>query len=474
MEARVPPHNLEAEEALIGGIMLDPESFLTVFGLVSEQDFYKGAHRKIFAALYELESKGQTPDIITVSNFLSGKKELESIGGAHFLAEIMERIPSSVNIASYAKIVREKALVRKFISTTSSLVEKAYEQNYETVEAFLDEAEGQVYKIAENKETRSGLVGAGELVKKSIDRLTELSSRESEGLTGVPSGFDALDELTAGFQPGELTILAARPSMGKTALSLNIAQHAALHNNLKVAYFSVEMAEEQLMARLLASEARINMSNIRVGRINDNDWPRLIEKASVIAGAPLFVDDTTGISPYEIRAKCRRLKAQHGLDFIIIDYLQIMELKQRVESRERAVAEISKSLKAIAKEFHVPVMALAQLNRGVEGRTRDQKKPLLSDLRESGSIEQDADLIMMLFREEYYDPHDPEIRGKAELLIRKQRNGPLGDVDLQWEAPYGRFSKWEGPIFEDRESQTGNLSSSFSSGKPRNFAPTES
>ena len=361
--------------------------------------------------------------------------------------------------------------MRKLIKANTEILDTAYDQTYENIDAFIDEAEGKIFGIGQQREVTGGLVGAAELIKVSIDKLTELSTRKAD-IIGVPSGFTHLDKMTAGFQPGDMIIIAARPSMGKTAFSLNVALNAALYNKKKVAYFSVEMGKEQLMMRLLATEARVNMSDLRIGRIRDNDWPRLIDRASKLGEAGLFIDDTSGISPQEIRSKARRLKQQHGLDMILVDYLQIMKLRTRIESREREVAEISRSLKAIAKELEVPVIALAQLNRGVEGRTGDMRKPVLSDLRESGSIEQDADLIMMLYREEYYEPDNPEIKGQADLLVRKHRNGPVGELKLKWEALYGRFSPWQEPTQPQGPQPPAPTPIHGGGGKPRNFAPS--
>ncbi len=445
MAVRVPPHNIEAEESVLGGLMLAPDSFASVSEHVTANDFYKVAHRKVFVAIQYLYNKGQPVDFVTVSNYLTDKKEIDSIGGNTFLAELMDKVPSAVNIDSYAQIVREKALLRKMIEVSTEVMELAYNQNYENVEGFLEDTESKIFSITESRPgNQSGLTGSAELIKLSIDKLTHLST-QTETITGVPTGFSELDEMTTGLQPGDLVIVAARPSMGKTAFSLNMAQHAAIRSGKTVAFFSIEMSKEQLMMRMLASEARINLGNIKVGRLTQHEWERLIDKASLISQANLFIDDTSGISPYEIRSKCRRLKAQRGLDLIMVDYLQIMDLKQKVESRERAVAEISKALKRIGKELGVPVVALAQLNRGVEGRSGDQRKPVLSDLRESGSIEQDADLIMMLYREEYYEQDNPDVKGMAEVLIRKHRNGPVGEIKLKWEGQFGKFSHWEGP-----------------------------
>jgi replicative DNA helicase len=466
MSLRVPPHNLEAEQSILGGLMVDPYAWDQVLPLVAENDFYKVAHRKVFIAIHELYARNMPVDIITVSNYLNDKNELEAVGGAAYLADVMNQTPSAAHIGTYAKIVHEKALLRKLIHLSSEIIEKSFEESYESVEGFLDEVESQIFSIAEKKQ--SGLIGAAELIKVSIDRLTELSSRKVE-FTGIPSGFTELDKMTSGFQPGELTIIAARPSMGKTAFSLNIAQNACMREKKCIAYFSVEMAKEQMMMRMLAGEAAVSLSDLRVGSVNDSAWPRLIDKAAKMAEAPLYIDDTSGISPFEVRAKARRLKAQHGLDMIMIDYLQLMDLKQKVESRERAVSEISRTLKGIAKELQIPVIALAQLNRGVEGRT--EKKPMLSDLRESGSIEQDADVIMMLYREDYYDRENPEVKGNAEVIVAKQRNGPTGVVKLRWEAHTGRFLNLDGPTGSHPLPPPPATPQSIHRAKPRNFAP---
>ena len=471
MDMRTPPQNLDAERSILGGLMVQPEAFEIVSEILGPKDFYKLVHQKIYQVILELHNRRESIDIITVSNELTTKKELEQIGGPSVLAEIMNEGPTAINIHQYSKIVKEKSLLRKLIKANTEILDTAYDQNYENIDAFIDEAEGKIFGIGQEREVTGGLVGAAELIKVSIDKLTELSARKQE-IIGVASGFAPLDKMTAGFQPGDMVIIAARPSMGKTAFALNVALNASLHNKKKVAFFSVEMGKEQLMMRLLATEARVNMSDLRIGRIKDNDWPRIIDKASKLGEAGLFIDDTSGISPQEIRSKARRLKQQHGLDMILVDYLQIMKLRTRIESREREVAEISRSLKAIAKELEVPVLALAQLNRGVEGRTGDARKPVLSDLRESGSIEQDADLIMMLYRDEYYEPDNPEVKGQADLLVRKHRNGPVGELKLKWEAQYGRFSNWQ-----DAAQPTGPRPPApaptpiHGGGKPRNFAP---
>lgn len=467
MENRLPPQNIDAEKSILGGLLLEQEAWDEVSEFLTEEDFYKPAHRKIYAAIRELHKREMPSDLVTVSNYLMERGELESLGGPAYLAEMIDLTPSTANITSYAKIVQEKSLLRRVITASQEFVDKAYSAEFENMDAFLDGMEAKVFQLAENK-TTSGLTDASELVKVSLEKIESLYANP-QTVTGVPTGFLELDELTAGFHPGELIILAARPSMGKTALSLNIAVHAALREKKKVAYFSVEMGKEQVMVRALASAAKIRLGDLRVGKIDDQAWPRLINTAAALSETGLFIDDTSGISPFEIRAKVRRMKAKHGLDMIMIDYLQLMSMKQRFENREREVSEISKLLKSVAKELQVPVIALAQLNRGVEGRS--DRRPMLSDLRESGSIEQDADVIAMIYREDYYDRNNPEIKGVAEIIVAKQRNGPTDTVKLRWIPEYGIFDNLvRGP---DAPMPTSPEPTPIrrGGGKPMNFAP---
>ena len=436
MKARTPPHHMEAEQSVLGGLMLDPNAWDLVCDILVADHFYKPAHQKIFYSIAELHKKNQPIDILTVSNNLLSAGVLEDIGGASYLAEILDATPSAVNIKSYAEIVQEKAILRDTISKCQNVIEEAYSTKYESIENFIDTVEARFFSLTDSKKTQ-GLVSAADIIAGSLKKIEELYEKKAT-ITGVGTGFVDLDKATTGLQPGELVIVAARPSMGKTALGLNMAAHAALRGKRKVAFFSLEMGSQQIMLRLLASEARIDMQNIRVGKITDANWPQLINAASVISESHLFIDDTNGISPMEIRSKCRRLKSQYGLDMIMIDYLQMMSLKQKTESREREVSEISKMLKGIAKELQIPVVALAQLNRSAEGRK--DRRPMLSDLRESGSIEQDADVIMMIYRDEYYDKENSESKGVAEIIIAKQRNGPVGTVKLAWVGQYSVFA----------------------------------
>jgi replicative DNA helicase len=472
---KLPPQNLDAEISILGGLMLDADSWDFVADIIVEDDFYKPAHRKVFAAIRELNSKGQRVDLLTVSEYLTKSGELDSLGGPAFLAEVMNQTPTAANIKSYAEIVKEKSLVRNLISSCTNIVDEAYTGQFDSASDLLDRAEASIFAIGDKRAT-TGLVPANDILKESLAKIEKLYQQKAS-ITGVASGYDDLDKMTAGFQPGEMIIIAARPSMGKTAFSLNIANYAAMKAKKKIAFFSVEMPKEQIMIRLMAGAAKINISDIRVGNISDAAWPKLISAASGLSEAPLFIDDTAGISPYEIRAKCRRLKAQHGLDMIMIDYVQIMDLKKNVESRERAVSEISRTLKEVAKELRVPVIVLAQLNRGVEGRT--DRRPMLSDLRESGSLEQDADVILMLYRDDYYDKENPEVKGVAEVLVNKNRNGPTGIVRLAWLAEYGMFANlapenMAGPPMRPPMGSPGPKGppkSDIGGGKLPNFAP---
>ncbi len=417
LDQRVPPHHSEAEQSVLGGLMVEPERWDDVAEIISVDDFYKPAHKKIFLAIQALHKRNQAADIMTVSNYLLEHDELDAIGGPTYLAEVMDQTPSTANIQSYARIIREKSVLRQVVKVSQGFIEKAFNPDYEDISGFLDMIEQQIFQVSQARGSQ-GLVDASELVRTSLEKIESLYAQKMK-VTGISSGFLELDELTAGFQPGEFIIIAARPSMGKTAFSLNVTLNAAMKEKKKIAYFSVEMAKEQVMIRMLASAAKVRLGDLRIGQIDDKAWPRLINTAAAMSETGLFIDDSAGISPFEIRAKARRLKAMHGLDLIIIDYLQLMSMKQKVENRQQEVSEISKLLKSIAKELQVPVIALAQLNRGVEGRS--DRRPMLSDLRESGSIEQDADVIMMLYREDYYDRDNPEIKGLAEVIIGKQR-----------------------------------------------------
>ncbi len=465
--SKIPPQHVEAEFSVLGGLMLDSEAFDQVGDSLEVQDFYTPAHQIIYRTILDLHQKTQPIDLVTVTNHLISKNELETIGGSSYLLTLLEKVISSANIDTHAKIIKEKALLRKLISTSTQLIEKAYSNEFSEVESLIDFAESEILKVGEAK-TNNGLVGSTEIVTAAIKKIEELFHRKAD-VTGVPTGFTDLDKMTSGLHGGELIIIAARPSMGKTAFSLNIASHMALKAKKSVAYFSVEMGKESLMMRILAGESKISMGELRNGRIQDASWPKLIQAAGAIGDAKFFIDDTSGISPFEIRARCRRLKSQHGLDCIMIDYMQIMQLKQKVDSREREVSEISRNLKSIAKELNVPVIALAQLNRTVEGRA--DRRPMLSDLRESGSIEQDADVIMMLYRDDYYDKEDQDKQGHAEVIIGKQRNGPTGTVKLRFDAKTNKFKDADPEAMSPLPPPQAPPPMPGQYGKPKNFAP---
>lgn len=474
MDQRVPPQNIEAEQAVLGGLMIEPERWDDMAEILTAEDFYKPAHRKIFMSIAALNKRNQAADLMTVSNYLVEHGELESLGGPAYLAEIMDQTPSTANIQAYAQIVRDKSVLRRVVHVSQGFIEKAFNPDFEEISGFLDMIEQQIFQVSQARGSQ-GLVDASELVRTSLEKIEELYAKKLK-VTGIPTGFVEFDDLTAGLQPGELIIVAARPSMGKTAFALNLTMHAAMKEKKKIAFFSVEMAKEQVMIRLLASAARVRLGDLRIGQIDDKAWPRLINTAAAMSETHLYIDDTSGISPFEIRAKARRLKAMHGLDMILIDYLQLMNMKQKVENRQQEVSEISKLLKSIAKELQVPVIALAQLNRGVEGRS--DRRPMLSDLRESGSIEQDADVICMLYREDYYDRDNPEIKGNAEVIIGKQRNGPTDTVKLKWSPEFGLFENLvQGPNAPMPDTPPPSMqkkpAQQYGGGprKPTNFAP---
>jgi replicative DNA helicase len=436
MISKLPPQNLEAEQSVLGGIMVDPEALDRIVDIINEADFYKAAHKVIFNVVMSLRQKNQPVDLLTVTSALRDSGNLDMVGGTAYIASIIDSTPSSANISYYAELVRDKATLRRLIDTCSQILERAYAQEFDEMDKFLNEAEAEVFQVAQ-KSKKSGLLPAGQIIKASLDKIEQLYNQKA-AVTGVSTGFVDFDKMTSGLQPGDLVIIAARPSMGKTAFALNIAQHAALREKKSVAFFSLEMGREQVMMRMLASEAKVNLSDLRTGRVPDSFWPRLINVASKFSEAPLYIDDTSGISPYEVRALCRRLKAQRNIDLIMVDYLQIMDLKSKVESRERAVAEIARTMKSLARELNVPVVVLSQINRGVEGRT--DRRPMLSDLRESGAIEQDADVVAMIYRDEYYDRDSQDNKGMAEVIIGKQRNGPVGVCKLAFMSQYGTFA----------------------------------
>ena len=431
--SRVPPHNIEAEQSVIGGILLDNEALPNVLEILRGGEFYRAAHRTIFGAVLELFERNEPCDLVTLTDLLRSQKKLEEVGGASYLASLVDRVPSSANTGQYARIVKEKSMVRTLISRATEIVASGFDSSLKA-EELLDRAEQAIFQVSEDRINPS-FFPIKEIIKQSIKTLETLYDRK-EMITGVPTGFTDLDRLTSGLQAADLIIIAGRPSMGKTALALNIACHAAVEGDTPVGIFSLEMNKAQLGMRLLCSEARVNSQNMRSGFLSKRDWPRLTRAAGTISEAPLFIDDTPAISAIELRAKSRRLKRDQNLGLIIVDYLQLMRGSQGSERREQEISEISGSLKALAKELDVPVVALSQLNRRVE--ERHDKRPQLADLRESGAIEQDADVIAFIYRDEVYHPDSPD-QGRAEVIIGKQRNGPTGTAKLTFLSQYTRF-----------------------------------
>ncbi|WP_022853035.1 replicative DNA helicase [Thermodesulfatator atlanticus] len=431
---RVPPQDVEAEKCVLGSIFLDNNALLKVVEILSPQDFYRGAHAAIYRTMLELFNRNEPIDLVTVHAALKERELLEQVGGAAYLAELAELVPTAANVAYYANIVREKAILRRLIMAGTEIVSRCY-QATEPVDDLLEEAERAIFEIRAQG-NRKSFFSIKEVIKDAVLQIEQLHQRREE-VTGIPTGFYEFDRLTAGLQNSDLIIVAGRPSMGKTSFALNIAHHAAVEHGIPVAIFSLEMSREQLAMRMLCADARVDAQAVRTGRLSDADWQRLTYAANRLSKAPIFIDDTAAISVLELRAKARRLMAEHGLGLIIVDYLQLMKGKERRERREQEISEISSSLKAMAKELNVPVVALSQLNRRVE--ERPDKRPQLSDLRESGAIEQDADVILFIYREEVYKK-DTLDKGIAELIIGKQRNGPTGVVRLAFLSQYSTFA----------------------------------
>ena len=432
---RLPPQSIEAEQAVLGAIILEGESITKAIDVLSPEDFYKEPHRKIYTAMLELFDKNEPIDLITLSEHLKDKGVLEEAGGISYLSQLATVVPTSANIRYHAKVVREKALLRAIIRSCTEIVSKVYEMP-EDAEEMVDYAERLIFEISE-KRTNANFYQMKDVVKNTFKMIETMYDKKAV-ITGVPSGFKDLDELTSGFQPGDLIIIGGRPGMGKTAFSLNIAQHVGIEMGEPVAFFSLEMSKEQVAMRLLSSLAMVNSVALRKGFITKKDWEKLTDAAVRLSEAPIYIDDSSQISVLEIRAKARRLKMEKGrLSLIIIDYLQLMRGRTSYDIREQEIAEISRSLKAMAKELKVPVIALSQLNRSVE-KTSD-RKPTLANLRESGAIEQDADVIIFLYRDEVYNKKNPANKGKAEVIVAKQRNGPTDTVYLTFLSDYTRF-----------------------------------
>ncbi len=432
---RLPPQNLDAEQSILGGILLDNQSLNSALEILEHRDFYSESHRKIYAAILDLFERNEPCDLITLSNILKDKKQLDQVGGMAYLASLVDNVPSAANVVYYAKIVKEKAILRRLIGTATEILTKSYNTGAD-IDEVLDEAEHAIFEISENK-IRPAFFPLKNIIKDSFKTIEKLYERK-ELITGVPTGFEKIDDLTSGLQNSDLIIVAGRPSMGKTAFALNIAQHAATEGGISVAIFSLEMSKEQLALRMLSTAAKVDSQRLRKGFLGETDWPKLTTAAGRLSEALIFIDDTPAITALEMKAKARRLKAESGLGLIILDYLQLMRGGTYKDSREQEISEISRSLKALAKELSVPVIALSQLNRKVEDRTN--RRPHMADLRESGAIEQDADVIAFIYRDEVYNKSEdnPE-KGLAEIIIGKQRNGPTGMVKLAFLEKYTCF-----------------------------------
>jgi replicative DNA helicase len=435
-QGRVPPQDVDAERSVLGAMLLDRNALLETIEFLKPEDFYRPAHATIFEAILRLFERSEAIDEVTVGAELKTQAKLESIGGTGALTALTESVPTAANARHYANIVRNRALTRRLIQAATAIAGSGYEAGAE-IDLLLDEAEAKIFEITRDREHRS-FVPLKDAVKDAFKRIEKLYERK-ESVTGVSTGFVDLDRLTSGLQPGELIILAGRPSMGKTAVALNIALNASIRHKVPVAVFSLEMSTPQLVMRMLCSEARIDSHRLRGGFLKDTDWPKLARAAGALAEAPLFIDDSGALSVLEMRAKARRLQAEKGLAMVVVDYLQLMRGRTSVEGREREISEISRGLKALAKELNVPVISLSQLNRSLESRT--DKRPVLSDLRESGAIEQDADVICFVYRDEYYNP-ETDAKGIAEIIIGKQRNGPTDTVRLKFFSEYTRFENY--------------------------------
>ncbi|QSX33168.1 replicative DNA helicase [Shewanella avicenniae] len=446
---KLPPHSIEAEQSVLGGLMLDAEAWDKVAELVVREDFYSRAHKLIFTAMQSLTERGQPIDLITVSEQLELTDELEDAGGFAYLGEIAKNTPSAGNILSYSAIVRERAVVREMIRVAHEIADAGYNPEGRDSSALLDLAESKVFKIAEQRaNANEGPEGIKSILEKTVDKIEQLYNNPHNGVTGVSSGFGDLDKMTAGFQSGDLVIVAARPSMGKTTFAMNLCENAALSEDKPVLIFSLEMPSEQIMMRMLASVGRVDQTRIRTGQLDDDDWARVSSTMGLmLEKGKMYIDDSSGLTPTEVRSRARRIAREHGgLSMIMVDYLQLMQVPALADNRTLEIAEISRSLKALAKELEIPVIALSQLNRSLEQRA--DKRPVNSDLRESGSIEQDADLIMFIYRDEVYHDDSPD-KGTAEIIIGKQRNGPIGRVRLTFQGKFSRFDNYAGPQFEE-------------------------
>ncbi len=434
---RTLPHNGEAERTVLGAVLVDNAAFNSAAEILTRDDFYREAHRRIYDAMAALAERSQSIDTVTLADELNREQGLEAVGGVAYLASLVDGLPRITNVEQWSRIIKEKAVLRNLIHASNRIAQSCYEAEEEASD-ILDRAEKAIFEIAEHR-LRQGFVGIREIVKESFRTIDQLS-QSRELVTGLPTGFVDLDEKTSGLQRGDLIIVAARPAMGKTSLCLNIAQNVSHRTGEPVGIFSLEMSTKQLVLRMLCADARIDAHRLRTGNLHEKDWARLAKAYAELSNARIFVDDSASLTPLEMRAKCRRLKAEHGLGLVIVDYLQLCSAPGRSENRQQEIAAISRSMKGLAKELDVPVIALSQLSRAPEAR--QDRRPQLSDLRESGALEQDADIVMFIYREEEYKPSE-ENRGLAELIIGKQRNGPTGTIKLAFIKEFTRFENYE-------------------------------
>ena len=445
---RLPPHSVEAEQSLLGALLIDNQAFDRVADLVAGEDFYRDDHRRIWRHVARLVEASRPADVVTVSESIEASEDKDKTGGASYLAALAQNTPSALNVRRYAELVRERAVQRRLAQVATEIAETALAPTGKDVGQLLDEAESKIFQIAESGARKDqGLVAISPVLAKVFERIDHLHSQDNPSdITGVPTGFTEIDSRTAGLQPGDLIIVAGRPSMGKTAFALNIAEHVALHPSVRlpVAVFSMEMSASQLAMRMLSSMAKLDQTRLRTGRLNDEEWGRLTDEIGRLNEARIHVDETAALNALELRARARRMKREYGkLGLVVVDYLQLMSASAQGENRATEISEISRSLKALAKELDVPVIALSQLSRAVE--QRNDRRPMMSDLRESGAIEQDADVILFIYREEVYAPDKEEAKGRAEVIIGKQRNGPIGRIDLTFLGRYTRFANFQDP-----------------------------
>lgn len=438
----IQPHSIEAEQSVLGSMLLDNEAVAAALEELEGQDFYLEAHKEIFETILDIYDRGNPVDLVTVIEGLKQRGSLEAVGGSIYVSDLSVSVPSTANVGYYIKIIEEKSILRKLIKASNEIIRDSYEAS-EDLDIIIDSAEKKIFDISQRKNARS-FEQVKTILLETYNKIEELSKNKGK-IVGVETGFRDFDLRTSGLNASDFILVAARPSMGKSSFAVNIAQYAAVHNQVPVAIFSLEMSKDQLVQRMLSSEANVELQKIRSGDLDEGDWLRLVQAAEPLSNAPIFIDDTPAITAMEIRSKARRLKLEHGLGLIVIDYLQLMAGRGRYESRQQEVSEISRSLKALARELDVPVIALSQLSRAPEAR--QDHRPMLSDLRESGAIEQDADIVIFLYRDEYYNP-ETEKKNIAEVIIAKQRNGPTGTVELVWLGPFTKFANYERTLSE--------------------------